>query len=105
MICFDSTRPAKGGPKASGSATDGSQATRPIKLDLIAGNTLFVDGSKLRANASLDHHWSEGRCLRRLEKTDRRIEEILAEGDRTDQKPPDSAYYLSNGCSCMKSGR
>ena len=38
-----------------------------LKLDLIAGNTLFVDGSKVRANASLSHHWTEDRCRKRLE--------------------------------------
>lgn len=57
-----------------------------IKLDLIEGNTLFVDGSDVRANASLSHHWTEDRCRKRLEKIDRRIEEILAECDRTDEQ-------------------
>ena len=57
-----------------------------IKLDLIEGNTLFVDGSKVRANASRDQHYSEDRCLKRLEKIDRRIEKILSECDRTDQR-------------------
>ena len=47
---------------------------------------MFVDGSNLRANASLTHHWTEARCLKRLEKIDRRIEEILAECDRTDER-------------------
>ena len=55
-----------------------------IELDLIAGNTLFVDGSKMRANASLSQHWSEGRCRKRLEKIDQRIEEILSECEQTD---------------------
>jgi transposase len=57
-----------------------------LKLDLIEGNALFVDGSKVRANASRDQHWSEDRCLKRLEKIDRRIEEILAECDRRDDQ-------------------
>jgi transposase len=57
-----------------------------IELDLIAGNTLFIDGSKLRANASLNQHWTEARCRKRLEKIDRRIEEILAECERTDEQ-------------------
>ena len=55
-----------------------------VKLDLIAGNTLFIDGSKVRANASLNQHWSEARCRKRLAKIDRRIEEILTECDRID---------------------
>ena len=51
---------------------------------MIAGNTLFVDGSKVRANASLNQHCSEARCRKRLEKIDQRIEEILSECERTD---------------------
>ena len=34
-----------------------------IKLGLIEGNTLFVDGSKVRANASINSSWNEDRCL------------------------------------------
>ena len=44
-----------------------------IKLGLIEGNTLFVDGSKIRANASINSSWNEDRCSKRLEKIDTRI--------------------------------
>jgi transposase len=57
-----------------------------LKLDLIVGNSLFVDGSKMRANASLKHHWSKARCRQHLDKIDRRIEEILSECERTDEQ-------------------
>lgn len=57
-----------------------------LKLDLIVGNSLFVDGSKMRANASLKHHWTKARCRKRLEKIDRRVEEILSECERTDEQ-------------------
>ncbi len=57
-----------------------------LELDLIVGNSLFVDGSKMRANASLKHHWTKARCRQRLEKIDRRIEEILSECERTDEQ-------------------
>jgi transposase len=33
-----------------------------IKLGLIEGNTLFVDGSKIRANASIDNTWTQEKC-------------------------------------------
>lgn len=56
-----------------------------LKLDLIEGNILFVDGSGFRANASLNQHWTETRCRKRLAKIDRRIEEILGECERTDE--------------------
>jgi transposase len=56
-----------------------------IDLGLIEGNTLFIDGSNFRANASIDNHWSKERCLKRLEKIDNRISEILSECEQIDQ--------------------
>ncbi len=41
-----------------------------MKLNLIDGNVLFVDGSKFRANASLNQVWTEDRCKKYLEKID-----------------------------------
>jgi len=66
-----------------------------LKLDLIAGNTLFVDGSKVRANASLSHHWTEDRCRKRLEKIDSRIEEILSECDLADDQESGSGSLVA----------
>jgi hypothetical protein len=57
-----------------------------IDLGLMEGNTLFIDGSKFRANASIDNHWSKGRCFKRLEKIDNRISEILSECEQADQR-------------------
>jgi len=56
-----------------------------IKLGLIAGNTLFVDSSKVRANASIKNTWTKEKCQRALEKIDSRIEAILSECDATDE--------------------
>ena len=56
-----------------------------IKLNLIAGNTLFVDGSKLRANASIKNTWTKEKCQRALGKIDTRIESILSECDVIDE--------------------
>ena len=55
-----------------------------IRLDLIEGNTLFVDGSKMRANASISNSWNQQKCQQRLKKIDKRIEEILSECDKVD---------------------
>jgi len=57
-----------------------------LKLDLIVGNSLFVDGSKMRANASLNRYWNKGRCRKYLEKIDGRIEEILSECEHADKE-------------------
>jgi transposase len=55
-------------------------------LDLIEGNTLFVDGSKIRANASMSNSWTKEKCQRKLKKIDKRIAEILEECENTDQR-------------------
>jgi transposase len=56
-----------------------------IKLDLIEGNTLFVDGSKIRADASINNSWTKEKCEKRLKKLDKRIETILTECEKVDQ--------------------
>jgi transposase len=55
-----------------------------LKLDLIAGNILFVDGSKIRGNAALKNSWNKEKGKRVLERTEQRIEEILREAEALD---------------------
>ena len=57
-----------------------------IDLDLIEGNTLFVDGTGIRANASIRNSWTKQRCQRHLEKIDERIKEILSECEAIDEQ-------------------
>jgi transposase len=57
-----------------------------IELDLIAGNTLFVDGSKIRADASIKNTWDKKKCEKYLKKVDKRIDAILAECDEADER-------------------
>ena len=61
-----------------------------IDFGLIEGNTLFADGSKIRANASINSSWTKDRCLKRLEKIDNRIAEILSECEQIDQEECDN---------------
>jgi len=61
-----------------------------IKLGLIEGNTLFVDGSKIRANASIDNTWTQDKCERYLKNIDEHIETILKECDVIDEKEQNS---------------
>ncbi|MBF0556859.1 MAG: transposase [Nitrospirae bacterium] len=56
-----------------------------MDLKLIEGNTLFIDGSKIRANASIKEIWTEDRCEEFLKKLDSRIEEILTECETADK--------------------
>ena len=57
-----------------------------IRLGLIEGNTLFVDGSKIKANASLNNNWTKHRCEKHLNDIDRRIKEILLECEAVDDQ-------------------
>ena len=57
-----------------------------VKLDLIEGNTLFIDGTQVRANASIKNSWTKERCRRHLKKIDKRIKEILSECESVDEK-------------------
>jgi len=61
-----------------------------IDLGLIEGNTLFVDGSKVRANASINSSWTKQKCIKHLEKIDNRIAEILSECESVDQAECDN---------------
>jgi len=57
-----------------------------LKLGLVEGNTLFVDGTKVRANASMKNTWTGERCRKQLCEIDRRIAEILEQCETTDQQ-------------------
>lgn len=66
-----------------------------IKLDLIAGNTLFIDGTKIRANASIKNTWTKERSEEGLKKIDERIEEILSECETADENEEDQPSLVS----------
>jgi transposase len=55
-----------------------------VKLDLIAGNILFVDGSKIRGNAAIKHSWTKEKGQKVIEKAEKRIEEVLREAEALD---------------------
>ena len=55
-----------------------------IELGLIEGNTLFTDGSKFRANASIDNSWTKEKCNRVLKKIDKKIDQLLDEAEQLD---------------------
>jgi transposase len=60
-----------------------------MDLNLIEGNTLFVDGTKIRANASIHNTWTPERCEHYLKKVDQHIESILTECDTIDAQEQD----------------
>ena len=68
-----------------------------IELDLIEGNVLFVDGTKIRANANKKNTWTSARCKRYLQDIDKQIESILAKSESIDiqEEDMDSLIKLS----------
>ena len=65
-----------------------------IKLDMIDGNVLFVDGSKIRANANREKHHDQEYYEKRLMVLDRRISELLSECDKVDDDESDQRSYV-----------
>jgi len=57
-----------------------------IKIGLIEGNVLFVDGTKIRANASRSRNYTKKYYIEQLAAIDKRIEELLRECDRIDEE-------------------
>jgi hypothetical protein len=53
---------------------------------LVEGNTLFVDGTKVRASASMKHTWTEERCKKAAQKIDQRIDEIFMQCETADRE-------------------
>ena len=66
-----------------------------IKLDLIAGNVLFVDGSKIRANASCSRTHEKVWYEEQLKDIDRRIEALLQECEAVDQQEKDLSSFVA----------
>ena len=60
-----------------------------IKLDLIAGNVLFVDGTKIRANAGRANSHGREWYEKRLKEIDNRIEQLLEDMEKTDEEEAD----------------
>lgn len=56
-----------------------------LKLDLIDGNTLFIDSTKLWANAGNAHQHRYKWYRKQLKKLDQRIEQLLSECERIDE--------------------
>ena len=66
-----------------------------IKLDLIAGNVLFVDGTKIRANASANRTHEKKWYQQQLKEVDQRIEQLLQESEGVDQEEQQLDSYVA----------
>jgi transposase len=65
-----------------------------IDLDLIEGNILFMDGTRLRANAAIAHSWTTKKCQEALADLDRRIEQLLRDCETTDEAETDQGSLV-----------
>lgn len=57
-----------------------------IELDLIQGNTLFTDGSKFRANASINNTWTHDKCEEYIKNINKHIDRLLNECEHVDKE-------------------
>ena len=60
-----------------------------IKLELIEGNTLFIDGSVFKANASLSKTWDHDRCEKAMTKINEHIDKLVDDIQRLDREEQD----------------
>ena len=65
-----------------------------LKLDLIAGNVLFVDGTKIRANASRAKTHDQAYYEQHLSEIDGRIEQLVEECEKIDQIEEDQKSWV-----------
>lgn len=55
-----------------------------LKLDLIEGNVLFIDGSKFRADASINNTWTKEKCEKYLKKIEEHIDQLMNDLEKAD---------------------
>ncbi len=65
-----------------------------VDLDLIDGNMLFVDGTKINANSGIKSNWTQKRCNKALKHIDERINKILAECEQIDVEEEKQASHV-----------
>jgi hypothetical protein len=66
-----------------------------IKLNLIDGNVLFVDGTKIRANAGKDRTHDRAYYEKLMSELNKRIEELLVDCETTDRLEEGTASYVA----------
>ena len=66
-----------------------------IKLNLITGNVLFVDGTKIRANAGRNRTHDRTYYEKLLATLDSRIEQLLTDCETTDQSEEGTSSYVA----------
>jgi transposase len=55
-----------------------------LEFNLIEGNTVFIDGSAFRANASIKHHWTKEKYQKHLKELDESIDQLIDQIENLD---------------------
>jgi len=66
-----------------------------IKLDLIGGNVLFADGTKIRANASSSRTHDKAWYEKKLKNMDQQIEQLLQECEAADEQEEHLSSFVA----------
>lgn len=74
-----------------------------LKLNLIEGNCLFVDGTKMRGSASISKTFSKSKLEDMLSEIDKRIDSLSSECDQIDLQESGSYISTSKDLHDMKS--
>lgn len=69
-----------------------------MELELIEGNCLFLDGSKIRANASINKTKSKTWLEKQDRELEKRIEEILKESEAIDEQEKGTLVSMTKEC-------
>lgn len=64
-----------------------------LKCDLIDGNAFFLDGTKVRANASIKNSYTREKCIKTLSRIDEHIDKLLNECEEIDQQEADEGPH------------
>ncbi len=76
-----------------------------MELDLIAGNVLFVDGTKIRANASVSRTHDKAWYEEQLKVIDSRIEELLQGSESIDEQEKELSSLIAMDKELGKAGK
>ena len=64
------------------------------EMDLINGNYLFIDGTKIKGNASLDKAWTKKRIRLVIKRLDSHINKLIEIHKKNDELEEDSSSYV-----------
>ena len=76
-----------------------------IELNLIAGNVLFVDGTKIRANASCSRTHDKAWYEKQLKDVEQRIEQLLQDCETIDEQEEHLSSFVSMDKELAKAGK